>query len=86
MTKGYGSWWDSTWTGLAVAAGVQFAFSFLFYGTKDLKYTTAYQPRATPGLVEREPERVTAPPKTHQEPPAKRQETNIAQHSGQYGM
>ena len=84
MTKGYGSWWGNPWYGLLAASGVQLAFSFLFYGTKNLKYTTANQPQATPGLVEKNPERVTRQPKSHSEPPAKTQD--IAAHSGEYGM
>ena len=47
-------------TNVAIAAGTALAFSFLFYGTEPLHYTTANQPRATPGLVEKNPARVTA--------------------------
>ena len=62
----------------ATSAVSALAISFLFYGTKNLKYTTANQPRATPGLVEKSPERVTAQPASHKEPPAKRQDEDVS--------
>ena len=71
MTK----YWNYTLIGIAIATGVELALSFMFYGTKSLKYSTANQPRGTPGLVEKDPERVTAQPVSHKEPAGKRQET-----------
>ena len=46
--------------------------SFVFYGQKELVYTTANAPRPTLGRIEKDPERVDAPPKLgqkrHREP------------------